>query len=101
MATPNIVLALLAGLAQYLQAKQLTPKNMEKTGFAANIGTNMTLIFPILTVAIAARLPAALALYWFTSSLIAVVQQQMVLGDEVKFVQRLKGLRTRKNESSQ
>lgn len=100
MGEPSIVLALLAGLAQYAQARQLTPRNTEKAGFAANIGFNMTLIFPILTVAIAARLPSALALYWFTSSVIAVIQQQIVLGDEVKFVQRFKSLGSSKNDNS-
>lgn len=96
MAKPNIVLALLAGLAQYFQAKQITPRNTEKTGFGANLGFNMTLIFPILTVAIAARLPSALALYWFASSVVAVIQQQIVLSEEVSFFQNLKVWRKRK-----
>ncbi len=101
MAKPNIVLALLAGLAQYAQARQLMPKNTTKTGPLANLGFNMTLIFPILTVAIAAQLPSALALYWAASSAVAVIQQQLVLSDEVGFMRKLTPARFKNDDAGQ
>lgn len=90
MTKPSIVLAVLAGAAQYVQAKQLTPKKTDKgSGFAANLGFNATLIFPVLTVAIGVRFPSALALYWFTSSVIAVFQQHLVFSEEVTLIGKL------------
>lgn len=89
MTKPNVVLALIAGLTQYFQAKQLTPKNTTQTGPMANLGTTMTLIFPILTVAIAVTLPSALALYWAASSAVAILQQQIVLSNELTLMRKL------------
>ena len=93
MAQPNLVLAFLAGLAQFVQARQLMPNDPTASGSKA-MGFNMTLIFPILTVVIAARLPSALALYWFASSAIAVVQQHIVLGQEVSLMEQVKSLKS-------
>jgi len=95
MTKPNIIIAALAGVAQYFQAKQLTPQNTEKTGRVAALGLNATLIFPILTVAIGARLPSALALYWLASSVVAIIQQHIVLNEEVSLMQGLKSLTQR------
>lgn len=78
----NIPLAAVAGLTQYFQSKQLTPQHpdpQQKTMFKVT-----TAVFPALTVAIAYTLPAALALYWATTSLVAIVQQQIVLGRDVE-----------------
>lgn len=84
MAKPNFILAILAGLAQYAQARQLTPKNTAAAGSSAALAFNMTLIFPILTVAFAITLPSALALYWGVSSLVAVYQQHRVLSQDAQ-----------------
>ncbi len=89
MANPNLVLALIAGLVQFVQAKQLMPSNQAQAGPGANIGFTMNLVFPLLTVAIAAKLPSALALYWAASSFIAVIQQQRVLKGELAWMKRL------------
>ena len=99
MAKPNIVLALLAGLAQYAQARQLMPRDTSKTGPGGNLAFNMTLIFPILTVAIEAQLPSALALYWAASSAVAVIQQQMVLSNEVGIMAKLTPARFKNNDA--
>jgi YidC/Oxa1 family membrane protein insertase len=101
MANPNIVLAVLAGITQFVQARQLTPRNQTQTMGPANIGFTMTLIFPILTVAIASKLPSALALYWATSSFVAIIQQQVVLSEDVSWMERLSLKRFRKNGASQ
>lgn len=86
---PNVVLAVVAGIFQYLQARQLTPRNVTGSSPMANMGTTMTLLFPILTVIIALQLPSALALYWATSSAIALLQQHMVLSSEVSLMQKV------------
>ena len=99
MARPNLVLALFAGLAQYAQAKQLMPKDTSKASPTAALGFNMTLIFPVLTVVIAAQLPSALALYWAASSAVAVIQQQMVLSEEVGLMRKLTPARLRRDDA--
>ncbi|HVE80886.1 MAG TPA: YidC/Oxa1 family membrane protein insertase [Candidatus Dormibacteraeota bacterium] len=75
---PSLVLALLAGGAQYYQTKQLTPKQHEMDD-TAKMMANMGKIFPIITVVISMTLPAALALYWAVTSLVAILQQHLVL----------------------
>lgn len=90
MAEPNLVLAVLAGITQYFQAKQLTPAKPAKGSPGSSLTSNMLLIFPVVTVAIAATLPSALALYWVTSSLVAIGQQHLVLAEEVSFMRKLK-----------
>lgn len=90
MTKPSVVIAVLAGVAQFFQARQLTPKDSSKSGFAAQLGFNATLIFPVLTVAIGIQFPSALALYWFTSSAVAVLQQHLVFSEEVTLIEKLK-----------
>ncbi|HSX46174.1 MAG TPA: YidC/Oxa1 family membrane protein insertase [Candidatus Saccharimonadia bacterium] len=81
LAKPNLVLALIAAGTQYFQAKQLMPKNADRSTQAVNSAT--TIIFPILTGLIALSLPAALPLYWIVTSGIALVQQRMILQRDV------------------
>jgi YidC/Oxa1 family membrane protein insertase len=95
MAKPNVVLAALAGIVQYVQAKQLTPQDTTKSSPGSNLGFNIALIFPILTVVIAMQLPSALALYWIVSGLIAIYQQHRILSADVSFMQSI--LPKRKN----
>jgi YidC/Oxa1 family membrane protein insertase len=77
------VLAALAAIAQYFQSRQLLPKG--KTNDPTQAATKlMTYLFPGLTLIVALRLPAALALYWATTSAIAILQQYLVLERDVK-----------------
>jgi YidC/Oxa1 family membrane protein insertase len=96
MAQPSLVLAALAGLGQFVQTKQIMPQNIMNAKSGKKAGFNMMLLFPIITVVIAARLPSALALYWFVSSVVAVIQQQVVLKQEISILQRLR-LKPRKS----
>ena len=76
---PHIVLAVLAAAAQYIQAKQLQPKDKSAMGDQAKIMSSMVVIFPIITFVIALTLPSALALYWAGTSAVAILQQYLVL----------------------
>jgi YidC/Oxa1 family membrane protein insertase len=82
---PNIYLAILTGLAQFWQSKQLMPKktaaptNDKSSQFQKILTSQMTYIMPIFTVFIAMALPAALSLYWTVTSLFSVAQQYYVL----------------------
>lgn len=63
-----------AGL-QFWQSKMLLPKN----GPAPAMNRQIIYLFPILTFIIATTLPAALPLYWATSTLFTVAQQYIVM----------------------
>ncbi len=75
---PNVFIALAAGLAQFLQTKMMQPKEKPKDD-QARILQNVVLIFPVLTVVIGLSLPSALALYWTVTSIVAALQQRLVL----------------------
>lgn len=84
LAKSSAVLAALAGLAQFFQTKQVQPRNQENDAQAQTMKM-MMYIFPALTFFVGLSLPAALALYWIMTSLIAILQQYLVLKkDEVE-----------------
>ncbi|MFA7314723.1 MAG: YidC/Oxa1 family membrane protein insertase [Candidatus Magasanikbacteria bacterium] len=79
----NIFLALLAGAAQFAQAKMFTRKQPPKTAgpgakdesMTAMMNKQMTYFMPVITVMIGYQLPGGLALYWFLSTGITALQQ--------------------------
>lgn len=90
MADTSIILAAVAGLMQFIQAKQMTPQNTMDSDKASKVGSNMVMILPVVTVAIAATLPSALAVYWAVSSAVAVFQQHIVLKADVDIMRRFR-----------
>jgi YidC/Oxa1 family membrane protein insertase len=77
------LLAVLAGATQFIQTKQITPKHQDKDS-QAQMMAGMTYIFPALTFFIGLSLPSALPLYWSTASLVAILQQYLVLQRDVR-----------------
>ena len=79
MAIPNIYLAFLAGVLQLIQSYQMVRyQNFKSSGqsdIAASLNKNMMFIVPVMTFFISWKLPAALALYWVTTTLISILQQ--------------------------
>ncbi|MDO8509643.1 MAG: YidC/Oxa1 family membrane protein insertase [bacterium] len=83
LAKPSVVLAVLAGAAQYLQARTMTrqmpPKNAgpgaKDEGMAAMMNKQMLYFMPGLTVVIGISMPAGLTLYWFWSTILMAGQQ--------------------------
>lgn len=83
MAKPNYVLAVLAGAAQYFQAKTLSRKSPPKEAgeggkdeaMMSMMNKQMLYFMPVMTVIIGFRLPAGLTLYWFFSTLLMALQQ--------------------------
>lgn len=80
---PSLVLAVLAGIAQFLQSKQILPK---QTGDdpAAKMANTSLYIVPVITIVFGMQLPAALSLYWAVTSLVALVQQEVILRQDVQ-----------------
>ena len=83
LSKPSPLLAALAGLAQFFQTRQLTPKHTQGDTQAQML-TSMNYVFPFLTFFIGLSLPSALALYWVTTSSVAILQQTLVLRQDVE-----------------
>lgn len=92
---PNYVLAILAGIVQFWQTRQILkppaatvaapPPEVAKTegakdeSMTAIMNKQMAFMMPIMTVVIGFTLPGGLTLYWLTMSLLTVAQQAFVL----------------------
>ncbi|MDO8667983.1 MAG: YidC/Oxa1 family membrane protein insertase [bacterium] len=78
----NIVLAVLAGAAQFWQAKMMVTKRPEikspgakDENMMAIMNKQMLYMMPILTVVIGMTFPGGLALYWFVTTVLTALQQ--------------------------
>ena len=82
LSKPQIVLALLAGLAQFWQVKMLSTKKPEIKSAGSKdesmmviMNKQMMFMMPIMTVFIGANLPGGLTLYWFVTTLLTALMQ--------------------------
>src|SRR3989344_5361854 len=83
LAKPHALLAVLAGAAQYWQARTMITKQPPKNagpgakdeGMAAMMNKQMLYFMPVMTVVIGFSLPAGLTLYWLFSTLLTGLQQ--------------------------
>lgn len=82
---PSLVFGLLAGIGQFLQMKFLSPTPPAQPGadetttqMMASMQKNMMYVFPVMTVFIGLRLPAALSLYWAVSTFFGMAQQYLL-----------------------
>ena len=100
LSKPNIVLALLAGLAQFWQAKMMSRKKPLVKGegsrdedMATTVNKQMLYFMPLLTVFIGFSLPGGLTLYWFVTTLLTSLQQVLVFKtlDKKEFENKEKG----------
>lgn len=80
--THNVVLAGLAGLAQFLSAKffatkkaAIKTKGSKDENMASMLNKQMLYFMPILTVVIGYQFPAGVTLYWLVSTLFTLAQQ--------------------------
>lgn len=80
---PTIILVFLVGIIQFIQTKMATPHRRAGEGkgqpdFSQMMQKQMLYFFPIVTVFILWRLPAAVALYWMTTTLFTIGQQYLI-----------------------
>lgn len=85
LSNPSWVLAVLAGIGQYFQAKTVSPKKrkLEKGAemadqISAQMSGQMIYFFPIFTVIVLLRSPAAVGLYWIATVLFSILQQRLI-----------------------
>jgi YidC/Oxa1 family membrane protein insertase len=91
LSKPNIILAILAGAAQFWQAKmmprQKPPQKVpgsKDEGMAAMMNKQMLYFMPAITVFIGATLPGGLTFYWFLTTLLTVFQHHFYLKKDKK-----------------
>lgn len=85
LSKPNVILAVLAGAAQFWQTKMLMAKKPEikspgaqDENMAAIMNKQMMYMMPVLTIVIGVSLPGGLTLYWFVFSILSALQQLYV-----------------------
>ncbi len=86
LAVPSKILAVLAGLAQFWQAKMMAPKkNLPGAPKSSDeyvsqaMSKQMMYFLPVFTILISWKLPAGLALYWVVTTLFTIVQQYAIM----------------------
>jgi len=87
LAQPSGILAVLCGIAQFVQTKMITPTAQPQKGkgdFSTMMQKQMLYFFPIFTVFILWRLPSAIALYWLITSLFSILQQYLIFRPRAK-----------------
>jgi YidC/Oxa1 family membrane protein insertase len=84
LAKPNVIFAVLAGLAQFLQTKLMMPQKSGDNDQAAQMNKMMLYMFPALTLFAGLSFPAALPLYWITTTLVAALQQYLIMHHDVE-----------------
>jgi YidC/Oxa1 family membrane protein insertase len=98
---PLMILAVLSAALQYYQSKQITPqptehkrlrdvmaasaegKEVDQAEVSAIMSQRMLFIFPIMTFMIMLYLPGAIALYTVIGSIVAIIQQRIILNHDV------------------
>ncbi len=82
LSKPNVSLAILAGVAQFWQAKMMSTKKPEiksegsqDENMMAIMNKQMLYFMPLITVIIGLKLPGGLTLYWFALTFLTALQQ--------------------------
>lgn len=84
LASPNLILAVLAGVLQLIQSRMIMPmsaKQQNKDQMAQITGAmqkQMVYFMPLFTVFILFRLPSAIGLYWVATTVFSIVQQYLI-----------------------
>lgn len=99
LSKPNIALAILAGIAQFWQARMMVTKKAEIKGpgskdedMMAIMNKQMIYLMPAMTVFIGLTLPGGLSLYWFITTVLTALQQKYIFqhkdkGDNNKIIE--------------
>jgi YidC/Oxa1 family membrane protein insertase len=76
----SAVFAIIAGILQFMQTRQMLGKSSAATSqFARAFQQQSTYLFPLFTVLILWRFPAAIGLYWITTTAFSIWQQTRIL----------------------
>ncbi len=81
LSQPNMILAVLAGIGQFLQVRFTMPdseENSKKGGFGDIMKNQMKFVLPVFTIFILSSLPSAVGVYWIITVIFSIVQHYLV-----------------------
>lgn len=84
LAQPNLGISVLSGAIQFFQSKMFVPKAFktkqkdEMAQFSEIFQKQMLYFFPIFTVLILLKLPAAIGLYWIVTASFSILQHHLI-----------------------
>lgn len=84
----SVLLVILSAIFQYYQGTLTSPKSdraFKNLSAQERMARQMVYIGPILTLVILWKLPAAIALYWLTTTIFSVIQQ-LIINKQIKIV---------------
>jgi len=93
LAEPNTILAILAGVGQYVQSKMImnikgksgeVKEKKKGNDMADAMGKQMVYMMPLFTIFIGVSLPSGLVLYWLISIILTVLQQYLIFSKKKK-----------------
>lgn len=114
---PALLLVIASAIMQFLQTKQLMPQDKEARGLRkiladagqgktadqqevnAAIGRFTLYIIPLFVLMFGLHFPAALPLYWLVSSMVAYIQQSIILKEDAKEASQIVVTRRTENEA--
>lgn len=115
---PIMLLAVAAAVLQYIQTRQIMPrptekkrlrdlmaesangKDVDQAEVSAIMTQRMNMFFPALTFMIMVYLPGAIALYTVVGSVVAIIQQRIILGQDVSEMEQLAGSTSSKQQKA-
>jgi len=91
LSSPNMILAVIAAIAQFFQAKTGFVKNKkvetkepkdQATQITEMMQKQMVFMLPIVTLFVLSYLPSALGLYWIVTTIMTIYQQKQILKEK-------------------
>ncbi len=73
-------LAILAGVLQLIQSRMVMPPSTGDSDQSTAVQRQTMIIFPLISVAYGAFLPAGLFIYWIVTTVFSIVQQYLIVG---------------------
>jgi YidC/Oxa1 family membrane protein insertase len=83
----TFVLPVLAAALQFFQARMLLPKQVDAKDPSQALGRQLTYFMPVITFVFALSLPAALPLYWVTTTVFSIFQQRIIMGHDIEVIE--------------
>lgn len=114
---PAMMIVLGSAVAQYFQSKQLSPttkdskslrsilkeagsgKQADQSEVNAAVGRSTRWLLPAMIFVFTVNIPSALALYWLTSGVVAIVQQAIALREDVTEMEAETGAKSKNGKA--
>ena len=88
LGVPNIFLAVITGIAQYIQASMLSGTNLPKSvgkkegakdeSMMTTMNKQMKFMMPVMTIVIGSTLPSGLMIYWLIGIVFTILEQKII-----------------------